>query len=116
MRAVSACALIGVAAAAWGCPKPIAMHIEVQPAVPAMVRVSLAEGKEPAVPAECQAPCSVAIPPNTKQALNIRAAGYYPASMVVSYDQVMLSQGSTGGDGVRLVIPLQQRLAPPATR
>ena len=102
--------LVPLALVSWGCAEPIALHIRAEPPVPAVVRVRLTLGKEAAVPAECQAPCSIAIPPETKQQLNMQAPGYYPATMEVSYEEVkLLEKGGSGDDGVKLVVPLQPR-------
>lgn len=91
----------------YGCSaKPIALHISTEPSIQTPIEVRLTEGKEAAIPVECQTPCSVAIPSDTKHELNLKAPGYYSVTMEVSYEQVKSLEFS--GD-VKLVVPLQRR-------
>lgn len=100
----------------WGCA-PRALHVKPEPAAPAVLHVRLIKGSEAAVPAECQAPCTIKIPHATTQELDLRAPGYYPATMEVSYGQIGQSRAVNDPDGAKLlVVPLQRRPAesPPA--
>lgn len=93
----------------WGCG-PIGLHVQPEPAVTAALSVRMIEGTRAAVPAECQAPCTIMISHGTTQELNLRAPGYYPATMEVSYDQLRTARAVYDPDGSKLlVVPLQRR-------
>lgn len=116
MRKVIRGSLLLGCAISIGCAKPIMLKVDVMSPEPAAVTLRLIKGDKAAVPVECQTPCQVAVAPKTAHELSVRARGYYPASMEVTYEQLMLNIGAIGKKEAVLTVPLQRRAIDTAPR
>ncbi len=112
MRTAGLLLALLLALAQAGCAKPVRINIHVLPAEPATLDVRLTKGKGAAPkPDTCQTPCSVEIAPDTTTEVTLRAPGYYPAILELSYQNV-LAGPAHGAESGTLVVPLQKREVP----
>ena len=92
-----------------GCMRPIRLDISSVPqASAAKVTARLTKGTTPPAPDACDLPCGVAIAPGTAGELTVRAPGYYPAVVSVTYEQMF---PVTRSNAALLVVPLIERPA-----
>ena len=117
MRRVNGYALLAVALSQVGClANPMTLRIEVPQQEPAEVSLRLLKGDTAMEPSHCQTPCSVNIARGsgirglTPYQLSLRAPGYYPATLELTYETVVRSAYSTGSKTTALlVVPMEKR-------
>src|SRR5213080_3199112 len=107
MRAVTAvtialsCGLIG------GCMRPAKLNIMVSPVVPGEVSIKPAAGSDHDPTANvCALPCAVDIPFPSTYEFTIRAPGYFPATLEISWEAAA-GYNQSHPEGT-LVVPLQE--------
>lgn len=116
MQRVNAYVLLVVALSQVGCfANPMTLRIEVPQQEPAEVSLRL-KGDTAMEPSHCQTPCSVNIARGsgirglTPYQLTLRAPGYYPATLELTYETVIRSASSTGSKTTAiLVVPMEKR-------
>jgi hypothetical protein len=107
MRAVRAIlfAITLLAPALGGCAQPVMLQITTLQTAPASVGLRRTKGDgDPPIPQSCQTPCTASIAPNTTSEITLRAPGYYPAVLAVTYEEVRQAPNPA-----TIVVPMQER-------
>lgn len=116
MQRVSGYVLLAIALSQVGCfTNPMTLRIEVRQREPAQVSLRLKRDAATEL-SHCQTPCSVDIPRGsgvrglTPYQLTLRAPGYYPATLELTYQAVIRSATSAGSHTTAtLVVPMEKR-------
>jgi hypothetical protein len=116
MRRVSGYFLMVVTLGQVGCAaNPMILRIAVAQSEPAQVSLRLKSNAAIEL-SHCQTPCSVDIPRGsgvrglTPYQLTLRAPGYYPATLELTYEAVLRSAVSEGTrTTATLVVPMERR-------
>ena len=102
VRVLPAVVLFGIAA----CVRPIRLDLSVPQVREVTVSTRLTKGDKVATPDTCELPCGMMVAPGTTHELTLKAPGYYPAVMQVTYDQLL---PVSGDNAAQLVVPLVER-------
>ncbi len=114
-------AAFAIVAIAAGCAKPIPVQMLTADNHAAIATFRLTHGDKPAVPDQCEMPCTTRIAPGTTNDVVVKAPGYYPASFQLTYDAAQTAKVVQNVETPRLLVPLKARPvkvvagAPPAT-
>ena len=116
MQRVNGYVLLAIALGQVGCAaNPMTLRIEVPQPEPAQVSLRLKSDATTEL-SHCQTPCSVDISRGsgirglTPYQLTLRAPGYYPATLELTYEAVIRSATSAGTRATAtLVVPMEKR-------
>lgn len=106
MRAVRAIliAITLLAPTLGGCARPVMLQITtLQTPASVGLRRTKGDGDAP-IPQSCQTPCAARIAPDTTNEITLRAPGYYPAVLAVTYEEVRQAARPA-----TLVVPMLER-------
>ena len=113
MRTVTAIIASLIPLASVGCAKPVMLKVMTTGTPTAHLSTVIVKGDTPTRPAECDTPCAIELAPKSAHRLRLMAAGYYPATFEVTYDNlVALRAAGQGKEGV-LQVPMIERPAGP---
>ena len=107
-RTIFACALLGLCALCTACLPTRPLLVRTASGEPASLSARLVAGTQAPIPAQCQTPCSIAVPDKCTYEISLEAVGYYPVVVTVSYDMVLNSVGGADNKAT-LVVPMVPR-------